>query len=231
MTAHDVQLTDLVKSANVLRKEPSQAALPRTGFYRDGAKRAIDVALVLLSLPVVLPVILTLALLVALNGGTPFYKQARVGKGGRIFRMWKLRSMVCDADAVLEGYLADNPDMRREWNTKQKIIKDPRVTPLGAFMRKTSLDELPQLFNVLRGDMSLVGPRPMMVDQQALYPGRDYFEVRPGITGPWQISDRNDTSFAERAFYDARYNKTLSLTTDANILVSTVRVVLRGTGC
>ena len=231
MTAHDVQLTDLVKSANVLRKEPSSASEPLTGFYRDGAKRALDVTLIVLSLPIVLPVILTLALLVALNGGTPFYTHARVGKGGHIFQMWKLRSMVCDADAVLEGYLAENPDMRREWNTKQKLLKDPRVTRLGAFLRKTSLDELPQLFNVLRGDMSLVGPRPMMVDQQELYPGRDYFEVRPGITGPWQISDRNDTSFAERAFYDARYNKTLSLKKDANILLATFRVVLRGTGC
>ena len=144
--------------------------------------------------------------------------------------MWKLRSMVCDADRVLDDYLDDNPAMRAEWDTKQKLLEDPRVTPLGRFLRKSSIDELPQLYNVLRGDMSLVGPRPMMVDQQCLYPGKDYYELRPGITGFWQISDRNQTSFADRAFYDARYNRRLSLGTDLYILMSTVRVVLRGTG-
>ncbi|MEL7255326.1 MAG: sugar transferase [Pseudomonadota bacterium] len=229
MTAHDVHLTDLVQSANVRCKEPSPA--PHTGLYRTSFKRGLDITLVVLSLPIVLPVILMLALLVSLNGGSPFYRQDRVGKDGRIFKMLKLRSMVCDADSVLDGYLQDNPEMRTEWNTKQKLLNDPRVTPLGRFLRKTSIDELPQLFNVLVGDMSLVGPRPMMVDQQSLYPGREYYDMRPGITGTWQISDRNHTSFAERSRYDSRYNASLSLKTDINILLSTVRVVLRGTGC
>lgn len=231
MTAHDVYLTDTLKSANVLYQEPACAAQPKTGLYRSAIKRTVDIALIVLTAPVILPIILALALLVALNGGKPFYAQQRIGRNGRIFRMWKLRSMVLDAEGELQSYLDADPDMRAEWDTKQKLLNDPRVTPVGRFLRKTSIDELPQLFNVLRGDMSLVGPRPMMVEQQLLYPGRDYYEMRPGITGFWQISDRHTTSFAERAFYDARYNARLSLVTDAKVLWSTVRVVLRGTGC
>jgi lipopolysaccharide/colanic/teichoic acid biosynthesis glycosyltransferase len=231
MTAQDVLLTDIRKSANLLRQEPSRRATTRVGFYRNVAKRAIDVTLVLLSAPFVVPVILVLALFILKDGGKPFYRQGRIGKGGRTFNMWKLRSMVHDADNVLDTYLEQNPTMRAEWDTKQKLLEDPRVTRLGRFIRKTSIDELPQLLNVLRGDMALVGPRPMMIDQQKLYHGRDYYDVRPGITGFWQISDRNETSFADRVFYDARYNNKLSLKTDVKILLATVRVVLRGTGC
>ncbi|WP_299733748.1 sugar transferase [uncultured Tateyamaria sp.] len=231
MTAHDVYLTDTLKSANVLYKEPAGAAAPQSGPYRSLLKRALDITLILLSAPVILPVILALALIVALNGGKPFYAQQRIGKNGRIFRMWKLRSMVCDAEEELQSHLDADPDMRAEWDRNQKLLNDPRVTPIGRFLRKTSIDELPQLFNVLRGDMSLVGPRPMMVEQQLLYPGRDYYDLRPGITGLWQISDRHRTSFKERAFYDTRYNARVSLMTDVRILWSTVRVVLSGTGC
>ena len=105
------------------------------------------------------------------KGGRPFYSQVRVGKGGKPFRMWKLRSMVNDADARMETYLAENPDARAEWDSTQKLRNDPRVTRFGQFLRRSSLDELPQLWNVLKGDMSLVGPRPMMLNQQSLYPG------------------------------------------------------------
>lgn len=228
--AESIQMTGILRPANVVNKRPSQGEAPRKGIYRNVLKRAMDISLVLLSLPVILPLVLMLAGLVALQGGRPLYRQQRVGMKGRVFYIWKLRSMVCDADQVLEKCLDDNPEMRAEWATKQKLIKDPRITPLGRFMRKSSIDELPQLFNVLRGDMSLVGPRPMMLDQQAMYPGHDYYELRPGITGFWQISDRNNTSFADRVFYDARYNAQMSFLTDLSILLSTVRVVLRGTG-
>jgi len=231
MTTHDVYLTDTLKSANVLHKEPAGADAPETGLYRDFFKRVMDVSLIVLSAPVILPIILTLALIISLNGGNPFYAQKRIGKDGRVFRMWKLRSMVRDAEGALHSYLKTNPDRRAEWEINQKLLDDPRVTSVGRFMRKTSIDELPQLFNVLRGDMSLVGPRPMMVEQQPLYPGRDYYKLRPGITGFWQISDRHKTTFAERAFYDARYNAQVSLFTDVKTLWATVRVVLRGTGC
>ena len=231
MTAHDVQLTDILKSANVLYKEPARAAAPKTGLYRNTLKHALDIFLIVLSMPIVLPVVLTLALLVALDGGKPFYTQKRVGKDGRVFRMWKLRTMVRDADDALERHLASDPALRAEWDDKQKLLNDPRITSIGHLLRKTSIDELPQLFNVLRGDMNLVGPRPMMVEQQALYSGHDYYELRPGITGFWQISDRNQTSFAARAFYDARYNARLSFKTDMKTLWATIRVVWRGTGC
>lgn len=231
MTAQDVYLTDTLKSANVLYEKPTLADAPKTGLYRNFFKRALDITLIVLSVPIIVPVIATLALIVALNGGKPFYAQDRIGKNGRMFRMWKLRSMVCGADAELQSYLDGNPDMRAEWDSKQKLLNDPRITPVGHVLRKSSIDELPQLFNVLKGDMSLVGPRPMMVDQRAMYPGDDYYDLRPGITGFWQITDRNNASFAERAFHDGRYNARLSLLTDIKVLWATVRVVLRGTGC
>lgn len=231
MTAHDVYLADTATSANILYKEPTSLAAPKTGAYRLVFKRLLDITLVLLSAPVIVPIVFALALIVARNGGKPFYAQNRVGKNGRVFRMWKLRSMVHDADNQLQTLMDANPAMRDEWNSKQKLLNDPRVTRIGQLLRKSSIDELPQLFNVLRGDMSLVGPRPMMVEQKKLYKGRDYYELRPGITGFWQISDRNKSSFSDRVFHDARYNADLSLMTDINILLCTVRVVLRGTGC
>ena len=226
MTIH---LTGFQPQAELQRK--SVAVDPvRHGLYRNGAKRALDIALVLIALPVVLPLIAVLALLVWREGGNPFYFQKRVGLNGRQFWMWKLRSMVPDADAKLEGHLAANPAARAEWNSTQKLVNDPRITPLGHVLRRSSLDELPQLWNVLTGDMSLVGPRPMMPCQQALYPGQAYFRLRPGITGFWQISQRNRCSFADRAKFDALYERRLSLTTDVKVLLGTVRVVLRCTG-
>ena len=144
--------------------------------------------------------------------------------------MLKIRTMVANADAHLETYLAENPEARREWDEKQKLENDPRITRFGNILRKSSLDEMPQLWNVLKGEMSIVGPRPMMVDQQELYPGTDYYMLRPGVTGPWQISDRSQGSFAGRARFDAAYNKTLSLKNDLHILAGTAGVVLRCTG-
>lgn len=200
------------------------------GPYRRYLKRSFDVVAVVLAAPFVLPVVLLLALLVMRDGGPAFYTQDRVGRYGRMFRFWKLRSMVPDADHRLATYLAASPEAHAEWDRTQKLKEDPRITPLGRFMRKASLDELPQLWNVLRGDMSLVGPRPMMPQQQALYPGRAYHRLRPGLTGFWQISDRNEASFARRADYDRLYAQRMSFPTDVLILLMTVRTVLRGTG-
>ena len=200
------------------------------GLYRHHLKRAFDVLAVLLAAPIVLPLVLLLALLIRRDGGSAFYCQTRVGQNGRSFRIWKLRSMVMDAEARMRAHLARDPAARAEWEETQKLKSDPRVTPLGRMIRKTSLDELPQLWNVLRGDMSLVGPRPMMPEQARLYPGRAYYSLRPGITGFWQISSRNETSFAGRAAYDTRYARRVSFATDFGVLLATVRVVLRGTG-
>ena len=201
-----------------------------TAFYRNGVKRMLDTLAILLSLPVVLPVILLLVLLAMYDGGAPFYRQLRVGRGGRLYTMWKLRTMVVNAETKLEAHLATDPEARSEWDSTQKLKADPRITRIGRFLRKSSLDELPQLWNVLRGDMSLVGPRPMLPEQVPLYPGKSYYDLRPGITGMWQVSERNDSSFADRAHYDTRYDAMLSLATDLRLLVATIRVVLRGTG-
>lgn len=203
----------------------------RRGLYRNFGKRIVDIVLVLMGAPFVLPVVLVLAFLVALDGGNPFYLQDRVGKGGRIYRIWKLRSMEPDADRRLAEHLASDPAARAEWDHCQKLRRDPRITRIGTVLRRFSLDELPQLWNVLRGDMSLVGPRPMMPSQRAIYPGHAYYALRPGVTGLWQVAARNESSFAARAGYDAEYDRTLSLAADLGLLAATVRVVTRGTGC
>ena len=229
MTAH---YPEFLESPQSLQQVP-QPVLRRPrqhGLYRAAAKRGLDVGLILLALPVVLPLILSLALLVMLDGHRPFYTQPRIGRNGRIFRFWKLRSMVHNAEARLSEHLARDAGARAEWDHAQKLKCDPRITRIGLVLRKTSLDELPQLWNVLKGDMSLVGPRPMMPEQQAIYPGTAYYSLRPGITGSWQVTDRNESSFAARAEFDTSYEETLSLGNDLRILAATVAVVLRGTG-
>ncbi len=202
----------------------------RPGPYRNLFKRAFDITAIALALPVIVPVVGALALVVALEGGNPFYTQMRVGRQGKKFRMWKLRSMVLDADARMMEYLEANPTARAEWDQTQKLQNDPRITRFGRVLRKSSLDELPQLWNVLKGDMSLVGPRPMMISQQLMYPGTAYYVLRPGVTGYWQTAGRNRTTFEARADYDTAYEQALSLETDLGILVRTVSVVLNGTG-
>ena len=206
------------------------ATATRTGAYRRLFKRAFDITAILVSLPVIVPIVGALATVVALEGGNPFYTQMRVGRQGKKFRMWKLRSMVTDADARMNDYLQSNPSARAEWDKTQKLQNDPRITAVGRILRKSSLDELPQLWNVLKGDMSLVGPRPMMISQQLMYPGTAYYALRPGITGYWQTAGRNRTTFEARAEYDTAYEAALSLKTDMEILVRTVSVVLKGTG-
>jgi len=200
------------------------------GVYRRGLKRAFDCLVVLLAAPIVLPLVLLLGALIRRDGGPAFFSQTRIGMNGRPFRIWKLRSMTVGAEALLAAHLAADAAARAEWETTQKLRDDPRVTPIGRLIRPNSLDELPQLWNVLRGDMSLVGPRPMMPDQAPLYPGSAYYELRPGVTGFWQISRRNGTSFASRAAYDSKYSRRLSFATDLRVLIATVFVVLRGTG-
>ncbi|WP_420327315.1 sugar transferase [Mameliella sp.] len=200
-------------------------------LYRDVFKRALDVALVILGALPILLIVGVFALLIARDGHSPFYAQKRLGRNGRVFNIWKLRSMVPDAEARLSAYLDKTPAARAEWDRTQKLRNDPRITAIGRLIRKTSIDELPQMFNVLRGDMSLVGPRPMMPCQQDIYPGTAYYALRPGITGYWQISVRNESSFAQRAGFDTAYLAQLSLINDLRVLVKTMRVVLHGTGC
>lgn len=201
------------------------------GLYDRVFKRALDILAVLVCAVPVLFVLLILAAAIAMDGVNPFYRQRRIGRNGNIFHMWKLRSMVKDADRLLDVYLAENPQARAEWDDKQKLKHDPRITPIGRIIRRTSLDELPQLWNVLIGEMSLVGPRPMMENQRELYPGDSYYTMRPGITGYWQTAERNECSFSERSGYDTAYSRDLSFWTDLRILLRTVGVVTKGTGC
>lgn len=202
----------------------------KTGLYYRFGKRALDICIVLLSLPIVLPVIAVSAFLIMLDGASPFYAQERVGQGNRIFWIWKLRSMVPNAKEALTLVLKNNRAARLEWEDTQKLKSDPRITWFGRFIRKFSVDELPQIWNVLRGDMSIVGPRPMMPEQRTLYLGRSYFRLRPGITGLWQISDRNNSSFSARSDFDRTYSAKVSAKTDLLIILSTVKVVWEGTG-
>jgi len=208
------------------------AALSETGYYARFFKRLLDIVIVLTLAVPTFCILMAVIPFVAFSGvGSAFYKQQRIGKDGRVFWMWKLRSMVPDAKKKLEEYLVKTPEARVEWDLTQKLKYDPRITRIGRFIRKTSLDELPQFWNVFMGEMSFVGPRPIMIEQREIYPGKEYFSMLPGITGFWQISDRNECSFAERAHFDAHYFQEMSFMTDLRVLLKTICVVIKPTGC
>lgn len=198
--------------------------------WRRSLKRAFDIAIVVAVSPVVLPLIGIVALLIKLSspGASPFFASDRIGKDGKRFSMWKLRTMVPHAETVLKDYLAKHPTLQEEYERDHKLKKDPRVLWLGTFVRKASLDELPQLWNILVGEMSVVGPRPMLTNELEKY-GETYEEYRlvtPGITGMWQISGRNNTSYRERLAYTDYYVKNWSLFLDIYILLATIKVVI-----
>lgn len=227
----DTQTNNQDLSESILIGESLQAvASIKSNIYRSFFKRLFDVAFVLAVAPVALTVTAIVAFLVWLDGGKPFYGQIRIGKDGRKFKIWKIRTMVVNADEVFDDYLAKNPVAKLEWETNQKVKDDVRITKIGRYLRKTSLDELPQFWNALIGDMSIVGPRPMMVEQQKLYPGTAYYKFRPGITGPWQVSDRHESTFIARAKFDADYDRKVSFLTDLKLILNTVLVVFRCTG-
>ncbi len=196
-------------------------------------KRMIDWGIIIFLLPLLIVLGVLISIGIKLDSPGPvFYKQRRVGKDGKIFVAWKFRSMIHNADAKLQEYLEKDGNFRSEWESKQKIKVDPRITRFGKFLRRTSLDELPQFWNVLRGEMSVVGPRPCMESQINLYGEifNLYKQVRPGITGLWQVSGRNETTYAERVAMDAYYVRNWSPWLDLVILVKTVWVVLTGKG-
>ncbi len=228
MTLHVTDVSDSIST--VVHGAKSRRDTARTQPYRGGFKRALDLFLTLTSAIVWFPTVMVLAALAAMDGHNPFYTQRRVGRDGKVFRIVKLRTMVPDADAKLAAYLEENPEAKAEWDATQKLKKDPRITSVGRVLRMTSMDELPQLFNVIIGDMSLVGPRPFMENQKSLYPGLGYYRVRPGLTGLWQVSDRNDSTFAYRAVLDDEYERSLSFAKDVTILRKTVKAVLSCTG-
>ena len=201
-------------------------------FHR-AVKRLMDIAIILIASPLVLLVMTVLGVLVAATSSGPvFYCQERIGRGGKRFFAWKFRSMVSNAAEVLDQHLERDPDLKAEWERDHKLRNDPRVTRIGKILRKTSLDELPQLWNVLVGEMSLVGPRPIVQSEIAKY-GHTYDlyrRVRPGITGLWQINGRNNTTYAERLEFDQMYVRNWSPWWDIIILTRTVEVVMRCKG-
>ncbi|PLP97451.1 sugar transferase [Cupriavidus pauculus] len=212
---------------------PSHHAGQRyAGAYGQAAKRAFDVGAALVLLLLLSPLMLTVALLVMRDGGPCVFGHTRVGMGGRKFSCLKFRSMVRDADAVLKELLASDPVARAEWEKDFKLRNDVRVTALGRFIRKTSIDELPQLWNVVRGDMSLVGPRPVVEKELERYgeSASYYLRVLPGITGLWQVSGRNDADYDKRVTLDVAYVRNWTFAGDIVILFKTIGVVIHGRG-
>lgn len=207
--------------------------LPQVSWFWSVTKRAVDFTGSLILLLALAPAFLLISLLVAKSGGKAIFGHRRVGRGGEWFTCYKFRTMVPNAQEVLEKVLAESPAMRAEWARDEKLRNDPRVTKIGEFLRKTSLDELPQLINVLKGDMSLVGPRPVTEEGVGHYGKalRWYLVVRPGMTGLWQVSGRNRVGFRRRVALDTCYVRNQSFLLDLQILVRTIRVVVRGDGC
>ncbi len=218
-----------VKESRVSAAENMSTPFLSTRIY----KRALDVvaagsAIVLLS-----PVLAWVAIMVKIcDGGPVLFRHRRIGFGGQTFECLKFRTMKIDAELHLQEWLLKNPVAAEEWNATQKLKYDPRLTPIGKSLRRSSLDELPQLFNIFRGEMSLVGPRPVVAEEVPRY-GRDiahYYSVRPGLTGAWQVSGRNDVSYAERVRLDTEYCTTWSFTKDLAIMLKTVPVLFSGRG-
>lgn len=195
-------------------------------------KSAIDRCAALAGLILLSPLFAVLAYKVRKDGGPAFYAQKRVGQNGREFRCWKFRSMIVNAEAALEKHLSENPRAREEWDREFKLKDDPRITPVGHFLRRSSLDEIPQLYNVLIGEMSLVGPRPVVAAEIPYYGDKKahYLSVKPGLTGLWQVSGRNDVSYEERVALDAYYVENQSFWGDVVIIFKTIYVVLARKG-
>jgi lipopolysaccharide/colanic/teichoic acid biosynthesis glycosyltransferase len=188
------------------------------------AKRCLDILLSVLLLPLAALVSLPIACLVVLNGGSPIYGHLRVGWNGKHFRCYKFRTMVTRAEDELQTILDEDPAARLQWLERFKLENDPRVTPIGRFLRRTYLDEIPQIWNVLRGEMSWVGPRPVIPIELAKYGSQvfAYFACRPGITGPWQISRRCNTSYDQRVAFDIDYVRNRTIARDIGILCLTI---------
>ena len=195
-------------------------------------KRLFDIVASLLALILLSPVFLIVSLIIRKDGGKAIFIQERIGKKGKTIKIYKFRSMVMNAEKVLEEMMANDEKIREEYLTNKKLDNDPRITKIGKFIRKTSIDELPQLLNVLKGDMSLVGPRPYLWrEKEDMGDGYQYIiTCKPGITGYWQVSGRSDVSFEERVELEKYYSQHISAWMDIKILFKTVGVVLFGKG-
>ena len=207
----------------------------RHGAWHEYLKRAVDVFTTLLIMLLASPLLLGIAMAIRLSSSGPIlFTQPRIGRNGRTFSLWKFRSMVPNADQMLQQYLDNNPEMRQEWETTHKLKRDPRVTWIGRLLRTTSMDELPQLWNILRGEMSLVGPRPIVnsATYDAIYMKEyrneyaTYTTVRPGLTGLWQVTCRNSGVYEKRIYWDMYYIRNMSVWLDMYIILRTIRTVI-----
>ncbi|MCA0942238.1 sugar transferase [Salipiger pacificus] len=219
---------------DALSNLPSQARFRRWSdrVYAQVLKRWFDLAVAVLLIPVLLPVIAVLWAIVRADGGPGFFGHKRVGMDGKEFRCWKIRTMVPNAEEKLQALLARDEAAAAEWARDHKLTKDPRITLIGKFLRQTSLDELPQLWNVLLGDMSFVGPRPIVEAELEKYGAHQaaYLSMKPGVTGLWQVSGRNDVSYDERVAMDIEYLRVMSCGTDIKLMVKTFTAMCNRTG-
>ncbi|MER9540597.1 sugar transferase [Mesorhizobium sp. M0437] len=224
-------MRDLAKPADA---DFSQAGVDFPPPIGGLLKRSFDIVGSLIGLVALSPLFVMIALLVRFSDGGPiFYGHSRIGRGGRIFPCLKFRTMVPDGERVLAAYLAANPEANAEWIATRKLKNDPRITRVGAVLRKLSLDELPQIINILQGDMSLVGPRPVVRDELEIYGNSAvyYLKSRPGLTGLWQVSGRNDVSYDSRVAFDRHYVENWSMFEDIRIIIKTVPAVWMSRGC
>ncbi len=222
VVAHEMQ--------GMLALELKRNLLSRSSLY---AKRVIDLALLAISLAVTLPLAAVISLAIVVESGRPaIFGHLRIGKAGKPFTAWKFRTMIGDADQALKDAVIEVPELRAEWEARRKLRTDPRLTRVGRALRRTSMDELPQLWNVLLGQMSLVGPRPIVAEEVARYGEAMhlYTQVPPGLTGLWQVSGRSDTTYAERVRLDTHYVRSWSIWLDIVILVRTLWIVATGSG-
>lgn len=216
-----------------VQETPIRSARPdTTPAPYPTTKRILDILGALAVGLVFSPLILVIAVRMRLEGGSILFRHRRVGRYGKTFDCLKFRTMVPNAEQILRNLLETNPEAKAEWLRDHKLRNDPRVTRIGRFLRRTSLDELPQLWNVLRGEMSLVGPRPIVKEEMLRYGQylRTYLAAKPGVTGLWQVTGRNDTNYRRRVVMDTYYVRKQTLVMDLRILLMTVRVVILGRG-
>ena len=229
-----------LSSAAVIDPAATGLSEAKSGFTgishrsRLSLKRGFDVGMVLTALLLFFPLLLLVVALIYFAQGRPiFIRHHRVGKNGVMFPCMKFRTMMVNGDEILRAHIASDQAAGQEWLATRKLKNDPRITPLGHVLRKLSVDELPQLINVLRGEMSLVGPRPIVPDEMHYYGAQInlYQTVRPGLTGSWQVGGRNDVSYSKRVKMDAEYVMNWSLSRDLTILVKTIPAVMTSRGC
>jgi lipopolysaccharide/colanic/teichoic acid biosynthesis glycosyltransferase len=224
--------TETLKEETFIISPEKSPTSKRSQVYDDRIKRYFDIVAASLLIVLCAPFMGFVALLIKLDGGPVFFGHSRIGYNRRSFACWKFRTMVVDANKILADLLQNDPVARAAWEADFKLANDPRVKWLGKFLRRTSLDELPQLWNVIKGEMSLVGPRPVTVIELEMYGVNvaEYLSCRPGLTGLWQVSGRSKLSYNQRVMLDTQYVRSWNLMLDAKIILRTFVVVLRRTG-